>query len=337
MIAVVCSRASIATFVLGLLITVNSCTDENPLSAEGERGPLVPAFELPDTYDLDSDGLSDRLEESLLRQYRPYWEFDGQEAIWPISVTNWADLGNYVLGPQEQRSYYSNLTTLYDAVTEPPYQAFGDMFTEEVYFTSDPDSNAPTYVDAQDLPNSFCIGPRCNLVWLHYWLFWQQDRKNYPVGTFSHYGDWEHMCLLVEENSEGDDNRTPVAFHWHHHGDADITATSGPWSYESDSWGNKHPVAFVEALAHGIYRNPDSSFHDGGGSSDNPLDNPLVFMTSHWSNRSSGQLENEVIEFFEGDWGQSGGSPAGPTIFGSKCDHDYVPNPVGSDWAQSGC
>jgi hypothetical protein len=129
----------------------------------------------------------------------------------------------------------------------------------------------------------------------------------------------------------------PVEMHWHHHGSADVGKAA--WQYHPDTWGNYHPRAFVEANSHGVYQYPGGAYADGGGSPDNPLNNPFMFMTAHYTNRFS-QVD-DIIRKFEGRWGQTYGilpwnvSPIGPLQFISTCDHDYRPSPGSGDWAQS--
>jgi hypothetical protein len=197
-------------------------------------------------------------------------------------------------------------------------------------------NDAPTFVDAQPMPAGFCLNGRCGLVWLHFWLLWHADLKRLGGREVVHFGDWEHLCALVEADAHGDLAREPVAIHWHHHGAADIATGSEAVAYRADAFGVRHPVAFVEALSHGIWEKPDpSAGRSGGGSPDNPLDNPLVFMTGHPA--SLDDPTNEVFGRFTGRWGQSDRSPIGPLQFNSRCDHDYLPRPSGSDWAREGC
>ena len=46
--------------------------------------------------DLDEDGLADLEEEALLRQFRPVWDFDESETLFPISLAEWAGLGERI-------------------------------------------------------------------------------------------------------------------------------------------------------------------------------------------------------------------------------------------------
>ncbi|MGH7557998.1 MAG: hypothetical protein ACREMD_09560 [Gemmatimonadota bacterium] len=238
----------------------------------------------------------------------------------------------------ENFAYYSSPSSLRSAVTT--YPTASRMTPPGVLIGGDiEDENVPIYVDAQPMPDSYSIDGKNNLVWLHYFLFFGDDVK-YDSFFWEHRGDWEHICVMVEEDSPNNLATPPVRIHWHHHGNADIAATA--YADHSDAWGSKHPRVYIEAGAHGMYREPGDGLvgphNDDGGSPDYPLNNPIVFMTDHWSNRNDpGYTEKEILQIFNGQWGSSESSPHGPMVFNNRCDHDYKPNPDSYDFYISGC
>lgn len=330
--------------ICGSLLALASCTDTNgPMEPEGERtlkgasnpvGPLA----LPTQTDTDGDGLFDSIEETLLRQYRPYWDFDPQDRNWPIAVENWATFGGTVYNSNGSNPKpYNSVATLLTAVQQNPT---GHMATNTNAILS-LDYGAPTYMDA--VPVSGCYNSKCDWVWLHYYLFWHADSKDAVIGTPEHWGDWEHMCVLASKSSSGNKFAYPGLMHWHHHGSATLSSTAFR-SYadpacsdpsvgynHSNCWGTRHPAAFVQALSHGIYRDAGGD-HRGGGHIDNHLDNPFYFMVRHYTN--STRSIDEIITTFDGRWGQThqsypepvpdNYSPLSPLVFNSRCDHDYL-------------
>lgn len=276
---------------------------------------------LPEDTDSDFDGLSDSEEERLLRQYRPYWYFDGQEFIFPISITDWANLGRWVEDGGE-KLFYTNIVEMKNAVQILP----NGKLAPHAHMIGGWRENAPVYVDALLMPPAFSDAGRDSLVWLQYWLLFGDDRK-YDSFNIWHRGDWEHICVLVERNRTSI-KTTPVKIHWHHHGGADISSSA--YAYHSDTYGTRHPRVYIEAGAHGMFRDPGDGLYgphdDNGGSADNPLDNQMIFMVPHWSNRSS-RYEQDILAIFNGLWGNAWewptGPPKGPLEFNDSCDHDY--------------
>lgn len=91
-----------------------------------------------------------------------------------------------------------------------------------------------------------------------------------------------------------------------------------------------------------MYRNPGRGpvgpHNSNAGSPDDPLDNPLRFMVSHWSTRfGQARDEKEILQRFRGKWGDSGGSPKGPLQYNNSCDHDYVKRPKSFSFRLSDC
>lgn len=347
------SRLGLGSSIVGLMIAIACSSSDSPIGPNSEHGSLSLSkgnpgggiLSLPEDVDSDGenglgDGLSDAAEETLLRQYRPYWNFDSQEFIFPISITNWGAVGGVVLFAYAQS--YNNVYSLYQAASAQP---FGSMRPPSNVTIIGWRENAPVYVDAVPMPSGYRLtnqtDPNSDLVWLHYWLFFGEDFK-YSSFFLNHRGDWEHVCVLVEETSRGIKTRKPVRLHWHHHQGADIYLAA--YDYEPDAWGNYHPFVWIEAGAHGLYRNPGGGnpvvgpHDDDGGSPDNPLDNPMLFMTPHWSNRSN-PIEMNLLQTFNGIWGYTNDpaaqAPRNPLEYESECTHDYTPSP--SQFATSGC
>lgn len=323
-----------------LALYVVGCSQDkpaSPLSSDLKPSSDFGTMVIPGSYDYDNDGLSDTDEETLVRQYRPYWYFDSQEFIFPISVTNYADIGGkLVFGFYESAPYY-DLFSLQDAVHSYPT---GDMDSSDYLIVGDRENYGPIYVDVVPMPSFYDIGGKYNLAWIHYWIFFGDDRK-YDAHDNWHEADWEHICVMAERDYIGDVSRPPVKIHWHHHGGADISSTA--YAYHIDSWGNYHPRVYVEAGAHGLFKYPGDDIYDphndGGGSPDKPLEKPIEFMTSHYSNRNY-EYEMDIIQTFEGQWGNESeisSPPYGPLVFTDECDHDYNANPSSTSFKTSGC
>ena len=73
---------------------VVSCS-RSPVEPDSDTGGPITVASSP-LQDADGDGISDGDEEILARQYRPFWDFDPQENLGPISVTDWANIGGKV-------------------------------------------------------------------------------------------------------------------------------------------------------------------------------------------------------------------------------------------------
>lgn len=302
----------------------------------GGSGPVS----LPPSADSDGDGLADLEEEALLRQYRPVWDFDVTETLFPISLEEWAALGERVVGPAGGSAAYSDPATLLAAV-----QAFpaGTMETAADPFAGLPPcgagagcNDAPVFVDA--VPVGFTLEGRRNLVWLHYWLLYHYDLKLALPGSNQrpqHYGDWEHVCVLASLDDLGDPDAPPVGIHYHAHGNLEVAATASSW--HADAVGRFHPRVYVEAGGHASYRDPGETLlgpHFGGRIDPDGLDHPIVFLQPHMTNRAD--PVDEIVNAFRGRWGQTTGetglSPIGPLDFNHPCDHDYDRSPGLSDW-----
>lgn len=303
----------------------------------GDGGPTSP----PPSDDLDGDGLADLEEDAILRQYRPVWDFDVTEDLFPISLEEWASLGERVMAASGPGSApYSDPATLLTAI-----QAFpeGFMVTREEPYSGFPPcgagalcNNAPVFVDA--VPASFALNGRGNLVWLHYWLLYHYDLKQPLPGSGDrpqHFGDWEHVCVLASLSDLGNPAAPPVSLHFHAHGGLDVAADASAW--HSDAAGSFHPHVYVEAGGHASYRDAGVTLlgpHEGGRIDPDGLSHPLVFLQPHASNRSD--PVDEIAGGFHGRWGQTlgetGESPIGPLDFNDRCDHDYTRSPSVADW-----
>ncbi|HYO46206.1 MAG TPA: hypothetical protein VEY33_05905 [Gemmatimonadota bacterium] len=303
----------------------------------GGSGPMSP----PPSDDLDGDGLADLEEEALLRQYRPVWDFDETETLFPISLEEWASLGERVTAASGSGSApYSDPASLLAAV-----QAFPDgvMVTAGTPYPglppcgSGPQCNdAPVYVDA--IPVGFSLNGRDDLVWLHYWLFYHYDLKQALPGSeqrSQHYGDWEHVCVLVSLDDLADPGAPPVSLHFHAHGGLVVSDAASAW--HADGSGAFHPRVYVEAGGHASYRVAGESLlgpHQGGRIDPDGLSHPLVFLQPHATNRND--PVDEIVRGFRGRWGQTAGetgeSPIGPLDVNQPCDHDYERSPGLSDW-----
>ena len=306
----------------------------------GGSGPMSP----PPSADLDADGLADLEEEALLEQFQPVWDFDQLEMLFPVSLEEWAALGERIMdaaGPDF--APYSDLESLLAAV-----QAFPDgiMITAEEPYAGFPPcgagalcNDAPLFVDA--IPVGFSLNGRENLVWLQYWLFYHYDLKQALPGSevrSQHHGDWEHVCVLVSLDDLGDRNAAPVSLHYHAHGALAVHDTASTW--HADDVGAFHPHVYVEAGGHASYRDAGETLlgpHEGGRIDPDGLSHPLVFLRPHATNRSDSA--DEILVGFRGRWGQtdgdSGESPIGPLEFNQPCDHDWRESPVSSDWIPS--
>ena len=285
--------------------------------------------------DRDQDGLADALEVRLVEQFRPFWFVDQSETVRPISVTDWARLGVFNLSGDGHVAY-ADLPSLLAAVQTHP--------TGTLHLSEGPirgRDGATIYVDALPMPADYAISGKRNLVWLHFWLLFGDDVKPYSPSR-SHRGDWEHVCVMVERNAVGDRDRPPVMIHWHHHGHVDVAAEAHAW--HEDAAGGRHPRAYIEAGGHGIYRVPGTfpgEHDDGAGSTDDPLDDPVVFMQDHGDQSGDVQLEATIVNRFMGRWGQTvtqvAASPEGPLVHNGVCDHDYTPHPTASSFALDSC
>ncbi|HJU86397.1 MAG TPA: hypothetical protein VJ788_03395 [Gemmatimonadota bacterium] len=307
------------------------------LACGGSGGPMSP----PPSADLDADGLADLEEEALLRQFRPVWDFDQTETLFPISLEEWAALGERVVDADGSESApYSDVESLLAAV-----QAFpgGVMITREEPYAGFPPcgagslcNDAPVFVDA--IPVGFSLNGRDDLVWLHYWLFYHYDLKQPLPGSevrSQHHGDWEHVCVLVSLDDLGDPDAPPVGLHYHAHGGLAVHDAASAW--HSDDAGSFHPHVYVEASGHASYRDAGETLlgpHAGGRIDPDGLTHPLVFLRPHGTNRSD--PADEILGGFRGRWGQtegnSGESPIGPLEFNQPCDHDWKESPGVSDW-----
>jgi hypothetical protein len=310
------------------------------LAACGGNGPISP----PPSDDLDQDGLADLEEETLLRQYRPVWDFDETETLFPVSLAEWASLGERVMAASGPGSApYSDPASLLTAI-----QAFpsGFMVTaEDPYPGLEPCgagagcNDAPTFVDA--VPVDFTLDGRGNLVWLHYWLLYHYDLKLALPGSqvrSQHFGDWEHVCVLASLDDLGVPGAPPVSLHFHAHGGLVVADEASAW--HADGAGAFHPHVYVEAGGHASYRDPGASLlgpHNGGRVDPDGLAHPLAFLQPHTSNRSD--PVDDIARGFHGRWGQTlgetGESPIGPLDFNQPCDHDYRRSPSVTDWLPS--
>jgi hypothetical protein len=307
------------------------------LACGGSGGPLSP----PPSDDLDDDGLADLEEEALLRQFRPVWDFDMTETLFPISLEEWASLGERVMAASGSGSApYSDPASLLSAV-----QAFPDgfMMTRGEPYPGMPPcgsgpgcNDGPAFVDA--IPVDFSFNGRSNLVWLQYWLLYHYDLKlalapGQPRPQ--HHGDWEHVCVLVSLDDLGDPGAPPVSLHFHAHGGLTVSDAASSWN--ADGFGSFHPHVYVEAGGHASYRDVGVTLlgpHEGGQIDPDGLSHPLVFLQPHATNRSD--PIDEIARGFRGRWGQTEGetgeSPIGPLDFNQPCDHDYDRSPGLADW-----
>lgn len=342
----VASGASMAT----------SCGGEEPLPTSPrdlEVSSDVGTLELPGDFDSDGDGLSDVDEETIVRQYRPAFAYDGQESWFPVSIdTEWALLGEYVGFPGNT---FWDLPSLSTAVQEMPG---GDMILpEEIYtgiiFCTDTldygwqlpggCNNAAVYVEAVPLNPFENWNGKSNLVWIQYWLLSGASASDNVFNINNpHTGDWEHICVLASLDDLGDKFAPPVSIHYHRHGGVDVADTA--YAYRADRrcdtsgvthslcYGTKHPVVYVEAQGHGSYRSPGegSCGPTGGGwlEWDDMLNNPIRFMVPH---EASSFYEVTIFDLHGGKWG-SDDSPRSPLVFNSRCDHDYKTNLSTVDW-----
>lgn len=301
----------------------------------GSGGPMSP----PPSADLDADGLADLDEEALLRQYRPVWDFDETETLFPISLEEWAALGERIEDGTESAPY-ADVESLLAAV-----QAFPDgvMVTAEEPYAGFPPcgagalcNDAPVFVDA--IPVGFSLRGRDDLVWLQYWIFYHYDLKQALPGSqvrSQHHGDWEHVCVLVSLDDLGARDAAPVSLHFHAHGGLEVHDEASAW--HADDAGSFHPHVYVEASGHASYRDAGGTLlgpHEGGRIDPDGLSHPLVFLRPHATNR--GDPSDEILGGFRGRWGQTEGdtgvSPLGPLAFNQPCDHDWKASPGLSDW-----
>lgn len=310
-----------------LLAALVACDGSGPVS-------------LPPSADADGDGLADLEEEALLRQYRPVWDFDAAETLFPISLADWAGLGERVTAPGGGSAAYADPASLLAAVEAFPQ---GTMETATDPFAGLPPcgsgagcNDAPDFVDA--VPVGFSLAGRGNLVWLHYWKLYHYDLKLALPGSNQrpqHYGDWEHVCVLASRDDIFDLDAPPVGIHYHAHGNLEVADDASAW--HADAFGSFHPRVYVEAGGHASYRDPGETLlgpHFGGRIDPDGLAHPLAFLQPHASNRT-GPVD-EIANAFHGRWGQTTGdtgeSPIGPLDGNQPCDHDYNRTPGLSDW-----
>ncbi len=314
-------------------------------------GPLGPGV-LDVGADLDGDGLADAIETQAALQYLPAWDFDPDEAFFPVSVREWAELGGDVEEQDGSASTaYDGIESLLSAVRAHPA---GVMRTSrERYAGRAPCAgrvgclDAPVFVDV--VRARFDLDGRTDLVWLHYWLFFAYDGKPAPPELeidVEHVGDWEHVCVLAALADVGRPDRPPLGIHFHAHGSLEV-APEAEWVADpacaggldaSGCAGTFHPRVYVESRGHASFRRPGNGTfgpHRGGAfDPSGSLGRPLLFMTSHGSN--AGTDEDEVVREFRGVWGQTKRdltrSPVGPLVANQACDHDYAARPSRSDW-----
>jgi hypothetical protein len=303
----------------------------------GGSGPMSP----PPSADLDDDGLADLEEQALLEQFQPVWDFDETETLFPISLEEWAALGERVVDTSGGESApYSDIESLLAAVQALPD---GIMETAAEPYAGKPPcgagalcNDAPVFVDA--IPVGFSLNGRDDLVWLQYWLFYQYDLKQALPGSqvrSQHHGDWEHVCVLVSLDDLGAAGAPPVGIHFHAHGNLEVADDASAW--HADAFGEFHPHVYVEAGGHASYRDPGVTLlgpHQGGRIDPDGLTHPLIFLQPHATNRND--PVDEIAQGFHGRWGQTmgetGESPIGPLDVNQPCDHDYDRSPGLSDW-----
>ena len=308
-------------------------------------GPSGPGPDPDPGVDSDGDGLSDDVEMALVRQYRPVWEWDAAEEIWPISVEEWAGFGGRVTRGAEVREYddVAGFAVAVAALPDGAMETVADVRAGAAPCAAGAGCDrAPIYVDA--VPARFSQAGRENLVWLHYWLFFHFDRKFAQTLDLSHYGDWEHVCVLVSRDDLGRSDAPPVGLHFHSHGVLVVADAAAVWhadpacaagTVSPGCHGTRHPAAYVEANGHGMFAGPGETLlgpHFGQRS--NPaeqLDNPIAFLTPHSTNATS--AIDDAIRAFRGRWGQTAGaSPFGPLVPTQPCDHDWDATPALADW-----
>lgn len=336
-------------WIVGALLSLAACQDDvaptappnrSIATSAGSPGPLAP----PSNIDSDLDGITDTKEETLARQFRPFWDHDNQESWFPISLDEWGAIGRYVGVPSNS---YNSITTLHNAAVARPND---DMFTSDGIYAGfvicndtfpswnrRPGCNdAPTFVEAFPVQGSRFS--KTNLVWIQYWLFYQSSASDGgpfgpPFNFWAHYGDWEHICVLTSLDDLGVKTASPIELHFHAHGGNHRTTSFASHSdrrctqyglTHSECYGTKHPRVYVQAWGHASYSTPGSGAdgpHNGGYRfNDDQLNNPLIFLTNH---RLSNFNTYDMMARFNGQWGNSSGSPIGPLEWNGPCDHDY--------------
>ncbi|MDX1660298.1 MAG: hypothetical protein R3326_00795 [Gemmatimonadota bacterium] len=309
------------------------------LACSGYDGPGPIA---PRESDADADGLSDDLEIALLRQFRPFWDLDPDERLFPIPVNAWARAGGAVVAVDgADPRPYADLATLRAAVEAHPdgvMRPLGPPLEGAPPCPPGIDcpAGAPVYAEATPLVDA------PDTVWLQFWLFYGFDEKNLEFGVLSHRGDWEHVCVLVALAAVGDPDAEPLGVHYHHPGELDVTADP-EWvacrEGASACVGRRHPRVYVDRGGHGSYPGSGATFlgpHRGGFEPGGGfLETPLVPVRPHPRNALG--LETGILRAFRGRWGHedaftTGPGPVGPLVFGNPCDHDFLPRPSSSDW-----
>lgn len=298
-------------------------------------GPEPPA-------DLDADGLADDVEVALLARYRPFWDFDLDEFLFPISVEAWARAGGrLVAGDGVTSVEYADLPSLLAAVRR---HRQGVLHPVDPPLTGAPPcppgfacpGGAPVYAEATPL-----VG-RPDLAWLQYWLLFGYDEKRLDVGVFNHRGDWEHVCVLVAVDSLASPAAVPLGVHFHHHGSL-VVRTSPEWvacragAYACD--GERHPRVFLDRGGHGSYSesgvDPLGPHRGGRPGNGGLLETPLVPIRPNRANAD--RLDDDVVRGFAGQWGHldaatTSPGPGGPLVLSGPCDHDLLDRPTLADW-----
>lgn len=294
----------------------------------------------PPPPDTDGDGLSDDLELALLRQYRPYWNFDPDEFLFPIPVEAWARAGGEVLAADEVTFVeYDDLATLLDAVER---HAQGVMHPADPPLEGEPPcpagcaGDAPVYAEATPLEG------RPDLAWLQYWVFYGYDEKDTEFGIFNHRGDWEHVCVLAAVDSIGSPTAPPEGLHFHRHGDLSVVETA-EWVAcrpgAAGCAGSRHARVYVDRGGHGSWPvagiSPLGPHRGGRPGTGGLLESPIVPILPHPANAD--RLDDEVVRAFRGIWGHRDASttnagPAGPVVFDRLCGHDFLDRPTLADW-----
>lgn len=294
---------------------------------------------VPPVPDADADGLPDVVERALLIQFRPFWSFDPDEVLFPISVEAWARAGGVVRAADGRTVAYHDPETLREAVGRHPD---GEMRPADPPLAGTPPcpvacpEDAPVYGEATPLLD------RPDLAWIQYWIFYGYDEKHTEFGIFNHRGDWEHVCVLVAIDALDDEVAAPIAVHFHRHGDLAVV-DAAEWVAclpgSSACFGSRHARVYVDRGGHGSHAVPGVSPlgpHRGGRpGTGGLLDSPVVPILPHPDNAD--RLDDEILRGFRGRWGHldaatTGRGPVGPLVFDGPCDHDFLARPTLADW-----